>query len=83
VYRIAIIRKGQPANRQTCNGDGLKDAVYGLLSAENATITDADRLGIDGLLAAARAMADEDGFAALEFCDAKMTIRPHTEVVPA
>ena len=79
MYRILIIRKGQPADRRICDAEELKHAVYGLLDAESATVTDADRLGIDGMVAAARAMADDDGFAALEFGGAAITIRPHTQ----
>lgn len=78
MYRIAIVRKGQPADRRTCGdriGDIL-DIVFGVIRAEGSTITDADHGPLTKLAANARNRADNDGFAALEFGTAAITIRP-------
>lgn len=76
MYCIAVVRKGQEPDRRTCGAEGIEDAVYGILRSQNATVTDADQLGIRGLIAGAQAMCDEQGFAALEFGDAAVTVRP-------
>jgi hypothetical protein len=80
VYRIAIVRKGQPADRRICDGRGeLRDIVWEVIRAEGATITDADHAPLMELAANARNLADNEGFAALEFGSAAITIRPHAE----
>ena len=78
MYRIAIIRKGQPTDRRTC-GDRvgeLLDIVFEVIRAEGSTITDDDHGPLTKLAASARDRAFNDGFAALEFGDAAITIRP-------
>lgn len=80
MYRIAIVRKGQPADRRICDGRGeLRDIVWEVIRAEGATITDADHAPLMELAANARNLADNEGFAALEFGSAAITIRPHAE----
>lgn len=76
MYRIAIVRKGQDPDLRTCGLEGIEDAVYGIIRAEGSKVTEADHLGIRGLVAGAQAMCDEQGFAALEFGKAAVTIRP-------
>ncbi|WP_405888855.1 hypothetical protein OG762_36890 [Streptomyces sp. NBC_01136] len=77
MYRIAIVRKGQPADRRTCTTPGeLRDIVWEVVRAEGSTITDADHAPLMELTANARNMADNEGFAALEFGAAAITIRP-------
>jgi hypothetical protein len=78
VYRIAIVRKGQPADIRTCGDQigALLDVVFEVIRAEGSTITDADHSPLTRLAANARNMADNDGFAALEFGSAAITIRP-------
>lgn len=76
MYRIAIVRKGQPADRRTCDGRGqLRDIVDEVIRAEGGTIADADRVAIDWMAADALAMADNEGFAALDLGAAAITIR--------
>ncbi|MCX4792554.1 hypothetical protein OG369_43035 [Streptomyces sp. NBC_01221] len=83
MYRIAIVRKGQPADRRTAAGPGeLRDVVYGVIRAEGSTITDADHSGLIELIGSARDMADIEGFAGLEFGAASITIRPATPSRP-
>jgi hypothetical protein len=78
MYRIAIIRTDQPIERRTCTtGGDLRDAVYGLIRAEGVEIADSDHAGLIAMVGDARSMADIEGFAALEFGDAAITIRPH------
>jgi hypothetical protein len=77
MYRIAIIRKGQTPDVRTC-GDRigeLLDIVFEVIRAEGSTITDADHGPLTQLAANARNMADNEGFAALEFDGAAITIR--------
>jgi hypothetical protein len=84
MYRIAIVRKGQPADIRTC-GDRigeLLDIVFETIRAEGSTIADADHTPLTFLAADARAMADNDGFAALEFGNAAITIRPGPAPAP-
>ncbi|WP_372344716.1 hypothetical protein [Streptomyces sp. KL116D] len=76
MYRIAVVRKGQDPDRRICGVEGIEDAIYGILRAEKASVTEADQLGIRGLIAGAQAMCDEQGFAALEFGGAAVTVRP-------
>lgn len=79
MYRIAIVRKGQPADRRTCDGRGeLRDIVWEVIQTEGSTISDADHAPLMAMVAAARDQADNEGFAALEFGAAAITIRPHT-----
>ncbi|MFE9491453.1 hypothetical protein ACFYNF_34290 [Streptomyces sp. NPDC006641] len=77
MYRIAVVRKGQPTDRRTAAGPGqLRDVVYGVIRAEGSVITDADHSGLIELIGNARDMADIEGFAALTFGTASITIRP-------
>lgn len=77
MYRIAIVRKGQPADRRKSTGGGdLRDIVWEVIRAEGSTITDADHAGLMNLIGNAQNMADNEGFAALEFGSAAITIRP-------
>jgi hypothetical protein len=77
MYRIAIIRKGQPADRRTCDGRGeLRDIVWETIRAEGGTITDDGHGTLMELTADARNRADNDGFAAIDFGTAAITIRP-------
>lgn len=77
MYRIAIVRPGQPAERRTATtGGDLRDAVYDLLRSQGGTIADNDHSGLIALIGDARSTADIHGFAALEFGDAAITIRP-------
>ncbi|MDK0525066.1 hypothetical protein [Streptomyces sp. ML-6] len=77
MYRIAIVRKGRPTDRHTAGGPGeLRDVVYGVIRAEGSVITDADHSGLIELIGNARDMADIEGFAALTFGAATVTIRP-------
>lgn len=77
MYRIAIVRKGQPADRHTCTTPGeLRDIVYDVIRAEGSEIGDDDHSGLIALIGNARSMADIEGFAALEFGSAAITIRP-------
>lgn len=78
MYRIAIVRKGQNCDVRMCGdrvGD-LLDIVFEVIRAEGSTITDADHGPLTTLAANARNMADNEGFAALEFGKAAITIRP-------
>lgn len=80
MYRIAIVRKGQPADRRTCTTGGeLRDIVWEVIRSEGSVITDADHAGLMKLVGNARDMADIEGFAALEFGGAAITIRPATD----
>lgn len=77
MYNVAIVRKGQPADRRTCsNGAELRDVVYEVIRSEGSTITDDDHTGLITLTGEARDMADTRGFAALQFGAAAITIRP-------
>jgi hypothetical protein len=77
MYRIAIVRKGQPADRRTCDGRGeLRDIVWEVIRAQGSTITDADHAPLMQLIGNARNLADNEGFAALEFGTTGITIRP-------
>lgn len=77
MYRIAIVRKGQDADRRTCASTGeLRDVVWEVIRSEGGTITEADHSGLIALVGSARDQADVDGFAALEFGRAAITIRP-------
>lgn len=83
MYRIAIVRKGQPADRRTCTTPGeLRDIVWETIRAEGSTITDADHAGLTELIGSARDMADVEGFAALEFGAAAIVIRPEPAPAP-
>ncbi|WP_405883641.1 hypothetical protein OG747_36670 [Streptomyces sp. NBC_01384] len=83
MYRIAIVRKGQPADRRTCTTLGeLRDIVWEVVRAEGSVITDADHGPLMELTANARNMADNEGFAALEFGGAAITIRPGPAPTP-
>jgi hypothetical protein len=83
MYRIAIIRNDQPTDRRTCTGPGeLRDIVWETIRAEGGTITDADHAGLMKLVGTARDQADVEGFAALEFGDAAITIRPGPAPAP-
>ncbi|NUR04245.1 MAG: hypothetical protein HOY79_49415 [Streptomyces sp.] len=78
MYRVTIIRKGQPADRRTATtGGDLRNIVYDVIRAEGSEITDSDHSGLIRLIGNARSMADVDGFAALEFGDTAITIRSH------
>ncbi|MGW3932910.1 hypothetical protein ACWECC_33175 [Streptomyces microflavus] len=75
MYVIAIVRKSQPAERHTCTStEGLRDAVDELVRTEGGNIS--DRAGLAALIDNAAAMVDADGFAALTFKTAALTIRP-------
>ncbi|HEY6117126.1 MAG TPA: hypothetical protein VI172_14335 [Candidatus Dormibacteraeota bacterium] len=75
MYRIAIVRKGQPADRRTAStGRELRDIAWETLHAEGHPVTDYGTF--TDMVADARRMADTDGFAALEFGAAAITIRP-------
>lgn len=51
MYRIAIVRKGQPADRRICQtGGDLRDVVYEVIRAEGSEISNSDRPLIDRLL---------------------------------
>jgi hypothetical protein len=83
MYRIAIIRKDQPADRHTCTTPGeLRDIVWEVIRSEGSIITDADHAGLMKLIGGARDMADIEGFAALEFGNAAITIRPGPAPAP-
>lgn len=83
MYRIAIVRKGQTADHRTCQSPGeLRDAVYEVIRAEGSKITDDDHSGLIALIGDARSMADIEGFAALEFGAAAITIRPGPAPAP-
>jgi hypothetical protein len=77
MYRIAIVRKGQPADLRTASTGGeLRDVVYDMIRTEGSTISDADHSGLIALIGDARSLADTEGFAALKFGTAAVTIRP-------
>lgn len=77
MYRIAIVPKGKPAERHTItSGDELLDAVYDLIRSQGSTIADSDHAGLIAVVSNACSMADIEGFAALEFGTATITIRP-------
>lgn len=79
MYRIAIVRKGQPAEPRVCTTGGeLRDAVYELIRSQGSTISDGDHAGLIKMIGAARSMADIEGFAALKFGSAALAIRPHS-----
>jgi hypothetical protein len=79
VYSIAIVRKGQPADRRICKtGGDLRDVVYEVIRSEGSEITDGDHSGLIRLIGNARSMADTEGFSALEFGSAAIAIRPRT-----
>jgi len=83
MYRIAIVRKGQPTDRRTCTSSGeLRDIVWEVIRAEGSVITDADHAGLIALVGTARDQADIEGFAALEFGNAAITIRPGPAPAP-
>jgi hypothetical protein len=84
MYRIAICRKGQPnPDRRTCaTGGELRDIVWEVIRAEGGAISDDDNAGLIKLVGNARDMADIEGFAALEFGDAAITIRPGPAPAP-
>lgn len=83
MYRIAIVRKGQPTDRRTCTTPGeLRDIVWKVIRAEGSVITDADHAGLMKLVGNARDQADIEGFAALEFGSAGITIRPGPKPAP-
>jgi len=77
MLRIAIVRKGQPADRRTCaNGADLLDVIHEVIRAEGSEAPAADTPGTVRLLADIRRMVDTEGFAALEFGATALTIRP-------
>lgn len=77
MYRVAIVRKGQPAERHTATtGGDLRTIVYDLIRSQGGTIGDGDHTGLIAMVGHARSMAHIDGFAALEFGDTAVTIRP-------
>ncbi|MFB7763673.1 hypothetical protein [Streptomyces xiamenensis] len=78
MYRIAIVRKGQLAERRICTGDELQEVVYALIRSQGSTIGDGDHAGLSRVIGAARSLADGEGFAALEFGSGAVTIRPHS-----
>jgi hypothetical protein len=83
VYRIAIVRKGQPTDRRTAiAGSDLRDIVWEVIRAEGSVITDADHGPLIEMVGAARSQADIEGFAALEFGGAAITIRPGPAPAP-
>lgn len=83
MYRIVIGQKGKPAERRTSTtSDELRDAAYDLIRAQGSTVADEDHAGVTQLVAAAQAMADDEGFAALEFGSGWITIRPQGEETP-
>lgn len=77
MYRLTIVREGQPIERRTAiSGDGLCDAVHGLVGAEGSELTDTDRSRLAELVAAARSVADAEGFGALQVDGTAIAIRP-------
>ncbi|MEU6016911.1 hypothetical protein ABZ826_23535 [Streptomyces sp. NPDC047515] len=79
MYRVAIVRKGQPADRRTCaSSKELRTVVFDLIRAEGRTITDADHSTLIRMVGDARDLADIKGFAALEIGAASLTIRPQS-----
>lgn len=79
-YRIALVRKGQPIERTTCTDETeLRDAVYDMVRTEGSKISNSDHTHLTALIGQARQAADADGFAALEFGTAALTIRPGKE----
>ena len=79
MYRVAIVREGRPIERRTCaSGGELRDTVYELIRSQGGEIADGDHSGLIALVGDARSMADIEGFAALEFGTASITIRPHS-----
>lgn len=76
MYRIAIVRKGQQTERRTGGTQDIEDAVYEVLRTEKAADTEADLVAIRGLIAEALTMCEAEGFAALQFGSAAVTIRP-------
>jgi hypothetical protein len=82
MYRIAVCRKGQPAQQRTANAGELRTAVYELIESQGSRVTEKDHSGIGALIDDARAMAEADGFAALEFEGAAITIRPDRAPAP-
>lgn len=76
-YAVAILRKGQDAQRLTTeNGGELRTIVYDVIRSEGSEINGADHAGLTQLIGQARSMADLHGFAALKFGEASITIRP-------
>jgi hypothetical protein len=81
MYRIAIVCKNQPADRRTAStGRELRDIVWETLQAEGHLV--ADYGTFTDMVADARRMADIEGFAALEFGSAGITIRPGPAPAP-
>ena len=79
MYRIAIVRKGQPTDRRTAVISGeLRTVIYGVIRAEGSTIGDSDHSGLIEMIGHARDMADIEGFAALTLGTASVTIRPQS-----
>lgn len=77
MYRIAIVRKGQPADSRICADDSeLRSAVDDLIHSQGSKTTEADNEGLAALVGSARSMADTTGFAALKFGSAGISIRP-------
>ncbi|MER5715730.1 hypothetical protein [Streptomyces sp. NPDC002132] len=84
MYRIAIVRKGQPTSRRTCHSPSeLRDLVGEMFRAAGETVTDADRRPLAELACAAQAMADAEGISALAFGSSAITIRPASTPSPA
>ncbi|MFE2640231.1 hypothetical protein ACFXKF_36705 [Streptomyces scopuliridis] len=77
MYRIAIVRKNQPADRRTSADEAeLHTVVRDLLRTEGRTITADDEITLARMGSDACRMADTDGFAALELGDVSLTVRP-------
>lgn len=77
MYTVAVKHPGKPLDRRTCTTGGeLRDAAYELIRSQGSVITDADHSGLIALVGEARSTADIEGFAALIFGDAWMTIKP-------
>ncbi|MFI7293976.1 hypothetical protein [Streptomyces sp. NPDC050121] len=83
MYRIAIVRKGQPADRRTCTTLGeLQEVVREVIRADGGTITDADDTALAWMARDAYTMAADEGFAAIELGAASITIRPGPAPTP-
>jgi hypothetical protein len=79
MYTVAIKHPDKPLDRRTCTtGGDLRNAAYELIRSQGTVIADADHSGLIALIGDARSTAELEGFAALTFGDAWMTIRPAT-----
>lgn len=79
MYTVTVIRKDQEPQRTPCvTGGDLRNAIYPVVRAEWGDISDGYHRGLITAISDARSMADIEGFAALEFGTAAITIRPHT-----